>query len=398
MADGTDPRWAWVLEFVRSEQAPDHVDAWVQRTHDAIRAEVPDIATDDALVERGIREHWLAFLDHLVGDGPVVFVPAAQELAVTLARRHGDLSVLFKIYRVAQQASWSYATEVVASAPDGLDHGGILVEFWSAAATWLDNAIEESTLLHQRETRRVQQRGDAQRYDVVRGVLAGEHHEPRELSAALGGYPLTTGHVALVLTALTPDAIAVLEPTALRLATTLGSGRPLVVKPGGRELWCWVPVTAPPGPLAVEVDTAAVRVTLGGPHDGVDGFVAAHADARAAQRVALESRRPRSVTAYDDVAALALLATDPEGARRFTERTLRGLAAPEAERLRETVRTVLATPGGMEGAGRTLGIHKNTVRYRVGQAEKLLGHGLLERVRDLALALDYYETFLAPVP
>jgi DNA-binding PucR family transcriptional regulator len=100
------------------------------------------------------------------------------------------------------------------------------------------------------------------------------------------------------------------------------------------------------------------------------------------------------VTAYDDVAALVLIAHDPAAAERFARTTLRGLAEPPHDRLRETVREVLTSAETADRLAERLGIHKNTIRYRVAQAERLLGRPLRERAGDLLLALDYHDAFL----
>nr|WP_228721201.1 helix-turn-helix domain-containing protein [Arthrobacter sp. 260] len=41
--------------------------------------------------------------------------------------------------------------------------------------------------------------------------------------------------------------------------------------------------------------------------------------------------------------------------------------------LLETVRVYLAHRGQWEAAGRELGVHRNSVRYRIAQAKELLG-------------------------
>jgi hypothetical protein len=385
----------WVTEFIAAERAPDHLDAWVARTWAAIAVDVPQIAADEdlaALIRTAISQHWQAFLDQLSGDEAAFrLVPAAVELAHELARRHVDLTPLFAIYRAAQRSSWTYATDVVQAAPASLDHEAILVIFWTQAAQWLDASVEESLRLHQVEAARIERRGDAQRFEAVRSLLAGEERDPRELSAALGGYPITGSHVALVLTALTPEALATLEPTAAVLASGLGSRHPLVVRPSGRELWCWVAT----GALAtLEVDDARIRVTAAGPHAGLDGFVLAHQEARAALPAALA--RTSTVTTYDEVAAITLLHADPAAAERFTRRVLGPLAEPEQAHLRHTALTVLGTPGSADHVAAVLGLHKNTVRYRIAQVERLIGRPLAQRSGELALALEYADTFLTP--
>lgn len=381
---------AWVADFVEEVRRPDQVELWVARTVEAIRVAVPETAEFADELAVVVRDQWLAFVDRLGDERPFELPPSARELALELARRHLSLPTLLTIYRAAQQASWDYAIAVVRGAPAEIDHEALLVEFWGRAGAWLDASVEESVVLHQAEARRIEQRGDAQRFQLVAAVLDGEDHDPVTLSAALGGYPLNQAHVALVLHALTPDGIGHLEPCARRLA---GRHRTVVVRPGGRELWCW---TAPHEHDLTGLDPALVRVSLGGPASGLAGFVAAHREARAALPVALA--HPRPLTRYDDVAALTVLTADHAAARRFAERTLGDLTDPQADRLRETVRAVLTTPGGAEAAARRLGVHKNTVRYRVAAAERALGGRLQERVGDLVLALDYYETFMREHP
>lgn len=396
---------AWAASFATAQRSPGEVVSWVDRTSAAVLSGVEEVAASDlaGLLHQAVEEHWLAFLDRMFSDEPFELVEPARQLAVELARRHLGLPVLLRIYRVAQEASWDFATDVVRHAPGDLDHEALLIWFWSKAGAWFNASVDQSVLLHQTEAARIQQRGDAQRYEVVARLLGGDvaAEDPAVVSAALGGHPVSGSHVALIAHALTADAIAHLEPALLRVATRIGPARPVLVRPGGREVWAWLPAAtrplASPGPTpeptSVDLDPA-IRVTLGGPATGLGGFVSAHRDAVTAQRVALADRRARSVTAYDDVAVLALLAADREAAERFVSRTLGRLAEPAAASLRETARAVLTTPGGATAVATRLGVHPNTVRYRVGQAERLLRGALPELAGDLLVALDYYDAFL----
>lgn len=382
---------AWANSFAAAQRAPEELVPWVDRATSAVLAGVPETTDPDLadLVRRAVEQHWLAFLDWMFSEEPFELVPAAAEAAVELARRHHGLPTLLRIYRIAQEASWEFAIDVVHHAPQELDHEALLVWFWSRAGAWFNASIDASVLLHQAEATRIQQRGDAQRFETVARLLDDPSAmDPTAVSAALGGHPLTGPHVALVAHALTSDALALLEPTLHRLARH--RGRSLLVRPGGREVWMWLP--APPQPVAID---PSIRVTVGGPAPGLDGFVAAHRDAVAAQRVALHDRRARTLTAYDDVAALALLRLDPPTAERFTRRVLGHLAEPGSAILRETARVVLTTPGGSAAVSGRLGVHPNTVRYRLGQLERILGGPLVERTGDLLLALDYFDAFLA---
>jgi len=393
----TDPD-EWLTAYAVLEQEPERVSAWVDRTVAAVLAAVPELDGELAPVLRAaVQQQWCAFLDKIVNGTPFVLVPAAHTLALELPRRRLGLPILVRAYRSSQRASWDYATAVVRGAPGELDHEALLVRFWTEATDWLDVAVEASILVHQEEARRLERRGDTQRLELVTDLLAGEAKDPTAASAALGGYAVTGSHVALIARALVPEAIGTLESQLLRLASMISARRPLIVAASGREVWCWVCSDTLPDPGACGAGPAAdrLRITIGGPGDGLEGFVQAHEDARAAQVVALESPRAAAITCYSDVAALVLLSHDHAAARRFTLRTLGGLAAPEAGRLRETVRAVLGRGSG-DAVARELAVHKNTVRYRVAQAEQVLGHPLSQRPGDLLLALEYFDAFLAP--
>lgn len=386
----------WAESFATEASAPELVTEWVDRTCGAIEDSVAEIGRNDLsdALRAAVEEHWLAFLGQVLHDEqkPFELVDAARVLVVEAARRHLDLPVVLQVYRVAQESSWDYAIDVVRQAPSAVDHEALLVWLWGRAVAWFNSSIEQSVLVHQAETQRIRQRGDADRYQVVAGLLADRPAEPADVAAALGGYPVSGSHVALVAHAPTADDVAGLEPAVLELARRGSAGQPLVVRPGGRELWAWLPARSLPAVPAE--DPAGPRITLGGPARGLDGFVTAHRDAVVAQRVALAPGWRRRVTAYADVAALALIAQDQERAERFARDVLGGLAAPEADVLRSTVRVVLTTPGGSAAIAARLNVHANTVRYRIGQAERLLGFPLASRAGDLLLALDYVEAFL----
>ena len=395
---------AFIKEFVEREMEPDRVEDWVSQLAGYVLQGVQDFAADPELATMLLdtaRDQWRTFVQTVLpaqDSANVAFqlVPSAAALAVEVARRRLDLGVLVNAYRMAQRAAWDYATAVVAELPDELDHAELLIRFWGAAGAWLDATVEQSILLHQNETRRIQQRGDAQRYDLVKQVLDGNVIEPRELSAGLGGYAVTGSHVAVILVAAGADSIAHLEATAVRLAERLGAQRPLLVQPGGRELWCWV-AGVDPARLVVLPGAEilpGIRVTVGGPHAGVDGFVAAYEDARRAQRLALAPRAPR-VLLYDDVAPVALLAVDP-AAEAYVRRTLGKLASdqPAVVRLRETVAVYIDSCGSVAAVAERFDLHKNTVRYRLEQAAKLVGVSFDGNAAAVGLAIAYYDALL----
>lgn len=391
---------AWLAAFADDQRRPEEVARWAAATADAILADDEvDVADLRPLILEAVEQHWYAFLDRItLPEAPFELVPSARAVALEAARRHLGLPLLLKVYQRAQEASWDFAVQVVRQAPDDLDHEALLVWFWTKATTWFGSSVEQSVLIHQAETNRIRQRGDARRFEVVSQALSTRSVSPAELSAALDGHPINiSGHVALVAHAITADSIEQLESALTAVTRRAGHARSVLVRPGGREMWAWLALSELPDTVTdTGIDPTAVRVTLGVGGSGLDGFVAAHLDAQAAQRVALAPGRRQPVTAYDDVAALVLVSHDPAAAERFTRTTLRGLADPSQSRLRETVREVLTSAETADRLAERLGVHKNTIRYRMAQAERLLGHPLRERAGDLLLALDYHDAFLRP--
>ena len=285
-----------------------------------------------------------------------------------------------------------------ADAPDDLDHTTLLIWFWTKASRWFTASIELSVAVYQEEFNRIRQRGDTRRHELVADVLAGTEIGAAELSAELSGYRVSgVPHVAVIAHALTADAIEGLEPAVTALSAVLRGAALTLVRPGGRELWGWIAAPTLRGadlrPHTLGIDASAVRLTVGGPATGLAGFIAAHRDARTAQRVALGPAREVAVTRYDEVTALTLLALDHASAARFARHTLGPLADPDHQQLRDTVRVVLTSSDPADVVATRLGVHKNTVRYRVQQVERMLDRPLQTGAGDLLLAIDYLEAF-----
>ena len=100
---------------------------------------------------------------------------------------------------------------------------------------------------------------------------------------------------------------------------------------------------------------------------------------------------------YTDVELLCLVAEQPELMQRMVAREVGPLTGADKNLglLRETVLTHLRTLN-VEATAERLFVHKNTVRYRIGRAEELLGHSLAERSTSVELALTWIAYFGSP--
>jgi DNA-binding PucR family transcriptional regulator len=135
----------------------------------------------------------------------------------------------------------------------------------------------------------------------------------------------------------------------------------------------------------------SINVALGRVGEGIGGFKRSHEEALLARRVnqlRKEGPQPTCVR-FSDVALEVMLTHSREEARRFVAQQLGDLAAEDTSvaRLRETLRVFLEENGSFQSAAARLGVHKNTVAYRVRRAEELLGYRIRERQLELQTAL-----------
>jgi DNA-binding PucR family transcriptional regulator len=130
----------------------------------------------------------------------------------------------------------------------------------------------------------------------------------------------------------------------------------------------------------------------------VRGFRHSHQEARAAQTLAMSANSSLNLVLYHDVELLCLTAGSDDLTRRMVERELGALGRPDknTEVIRETVLAYIESGLNVEATARGLFVHKNTVRYRLGKAEELLGHSLSERIAYLEVALRHASMFGPP--
>jgi DNA-binding PucR family transcriptional regulator len=165
---------------------------------------------------------------------------------------------------------------------------------------------------------------------------------------------------------------------------------------GERVVWAWTSgdlVTDDPASVVHRMGEG-VRAAIGTCRDGLAGMADSHDEARVARRVAeLRAVRPGAVVGYRAPDLTGLLTADPVEAVRFAEAELGELLAGTdiAARLRATVRVYLEENLSPARAARRLGIHQNTVVYRVKQTEELLGHPIEQRRLQIEVALRLAE-------
>lgn len=133
------------------------------------------------------------------------------------------------------------------------------------------------------------------------------------------------------------------------------------------------------------------------------GLATAYGQAWEAVRVGRRLSPPGSVSRFDDLGLYRLLSLVPESAelRSFLSDTLGQLAQPEGDvecdELRRTLTVLLDTNLNVAQTARRLHFHYNTLRYRIGKLERMLGPFTTDaRLRaDLTVALHVWQMRVA---
>ncbi len=145
-------------------------------------------------------------------------------------------------------------------------------------------------------------------------------------------------------------------------------GEPLFGPPDEALAWIWLPlahdaqITRQSLEAAFHDKARSVRVAVGEPAAGLDGFRRTHRQALQAQNLALIATPGTRVTALAEVGALALICSDRDTARSWVLATLNDLATT-TNRTRgcETLLLYLTTGSYTVTAERML-LHKNTAQ------------------------------------
>lgn len=215
-------------------------------------------------------------------------------------------------------------------------------------------------------------------------ILADEPIDQQAAGARLG-YDLGGEHVAVVLW-LRSDAAprtqreleSLLSPI-VPLLVPAPRGRPLISRRAMGVIRAWIAGVAGEmvrEPLDDLLRDAGACLAVGTAGVGVTGFRRSADEAQRARRVAGLLHSDASLTCFADVAVEDLLTRDLDTAKAFARRSLGELAgdSDSAQRLLGTLRCFYGEHQSLRQAAQRLGIHENTVGYRIRRAAELAGH------------------------
>jgi hypothetical protein len=367
----------------------------------AIAREVPDYARAmegdfGQVVRLGVEVAFNRFLDLLAAAQPEPGETARTYIDLGRGEFHAgrSLDALLAAYRVGARLAWRRFVEA------GVD-GGLSAEaiyaLGEAIFAYIDELSAESAEGYAEEQSAAAGESERRRRRLVR-ALAQEPPATAEsirTAATAAGWTLPRGGVAALVAATAEDGEqgeALLDSIAARVARRLGEGA-IGAEAAGAAL-VMIPDADAPGlrrRLAAAVDD---HVVVLGPTVPWPEATASARRARRTHRLALAGRLAAhgNLLVADDHLADLLLAAAPDVAADLAASRLAPLAelapGPRA-RLEETLAAWLDRPGQVQAVAAAIGVHPQTVRYRVRQLRDLFG----ERLEDpdarfeLALAL-----------
>jgi hypothetical protein len=392
LADAIDPE---VLGSEIGNVIIDRVAEFAQRGDDDLRRNTQIVAI------RTLRDVWHG-VRMSTGEGEFDPPFAAVAWSAELVHRGVPIHALLRAYRIGHDlVERAWETTAGQLEPDGELRARALERAFRFFFSYVDAISVQLTQVYLEERARWVRGTAAVRAEMARALLAGERIPAAKATSALR-YDVAATHVGFVvwMEPSEPDdeRAGALEAVALGIGNTLGDGACMLIPVGNWLVWGWAHHTSPAAERRRPELTLPVRVhvAIGSAAPGMEGLVQTHQEAVEARRVARLLRdRVGHVVFHHDVVLLELLTGNPSTARRFVDAELGALAAADEQmaRLRMTLAVYFDENLSPVRTSRRLGVNKNTIVYRVGKVEEIVGHDVRERRRELEAALQLAEIY-----
>jgi hypothetical protein len=314
---------------------------------------------------------------------PVGLSIETERLAEVWARQGLPLLSLTHLCRLVHAEIWQEWLEVLSASHSERGQQGQILRVvstrlfeyfnrWSELVTH-HFATADTALRQNRPTRDV---------ELVIRLLDGRATTMEALS-----YDVSAEHVGLV--AWGPEALHY-----ARSMTAGEQGQLLAVSPGDSLCWGWLggysrwdAASFRKRRGVAPVSRDAHGIAFGTPGSGIEGFRRSHREA--ADAYTIGKTLSASPLFFEDVALEALAGSDRVRALEFVRHELTGLEGddPKSVRLRETLEMYFRCSLNAAVTGARLGVHDQTVTYRLNSIEKRLGHSVDTRRAELDVAL-----------
>jgi hypothetical protein len=377
---------------------------------DVLASRIVELQGDAAIIDllessvAGNVENILHSLRHWIPVENIEPPSAAFEYARRLAQRGVPVNALVRAYRLGQQhlLKEAYAECLRQhSAPDV--QAAVYQRIVTVTFDYIDWISQRVVTVYETEHERWLTERNTARFGRIQDLISGATDDV-DASESIIGHRLRVRHLGVVLwvheTGAQQDQLTRFNRAVSAVAEEFGSGSPLVVSRDRASAWAWIPVPDgfSPDPVVIRplLDHAAgpplPMIAFGRPHAGLAGFRQTHLEAVQAQRVAMIREDPsHPVTAFNEpgLNVAALLAQDVEQTRWWVQETLGDLARDDEQhgRLRETLLLFFRHDSSYTATAEAMVMHKNSVKYRVTSAEKILGRPIGDDRQALELAL-----------
>ena len=379
-------------------------DSATQVTDAIHRACQDELADDLYLATRQSTRANLGLITTLISEGcaPKGFTAPEEALSYARSYVHEGLSfdLLTRAYREGEHAYsrlWLEQLHKRAGDADELAESMAYISDWLFA--YIGAINHPLSVVYTAEHERWIRGGVAMRSEEVRAILAGAQVDANEASSRLR-YRLDGRHLGFVIWSESASGEKVeggherrvydeMDRLAAEIADVLGSTSALLL-PIGSYYAAWASVGSDVDLSVIPRCRGNLRIASGRVGRGLDGFRRSHQEALLAKRVAsLAERPPNGCVSFGSVALDSLLTHDLEEARRFVHAEIGPLMedSDASRRMAATLEVFLQEESSFVRAARRLGIHENTVAYRVRRAEELLGRRASDRQLELRAAL-----------
>ncbi|MEU2039885.1 PucR family transcriptional regulator [Nocardia niwae] len=389
--------------------------------HHGLEAEIFELRADVHTVDllgasvQGNVSTMLHALRHDIPAARIDLPAAAGEYTRRLAQHGVPLNALVRAYHIGQRLATEHVfAELQAADIAPADRFLIGRVIATRLFEYLDRMIQQVVAVYEGEREQWLETRNSVRALGVREILEGRTAVDVDATTEKIHYPLRWHHLAFIVWYPDPgahgDELGRLQRFVRGSAEPAGSdATPLFVADDQLSGWAWLPYrAAQPGAIAGLRGFAAAlgdapRMAIGAMAPGVAGFRRSHHLAQSARSVALArgDAGDRVVAAGDPgLPVAALLGGQGAEVREWVGEVLGDLArdTDSDARLRETLQVFLRTGSSYKAAATELGLHANSVKYRVGRAIARRGKPITEDRLDVELALVICHWYGPPAP
>ena len=374
--------------------------------HVRLSTEIEHLGADEQLVQllfASVESNVDAILhvfQHGIDVERVEAPSAAVEYARRLAQRGVPVNALVRAYRLGQDSFLRRCLEELEHESPAGFASAVAQQVVAVTSLYIDQITERVVTVYEEERDRWLLNRHAARIARINELLNGHDIDIEAVEATLG-YRLRQRHLGLIAWVEAQQGQGEALGHMERLASTLGGRtrcgeRPLFVPRDELSAWIWLPLgqrshidhaTLEHAPRSGEPH---IRISAGEPGEGVNGFRKTHHQALQAHTVALTAGSHLSGTVvFSELGAVPLMCTNLDDTRTWVSDVLGSLALDDEPRarLRDTLRTFLQCGSSYTLAASQLGMHKNTIQYRLRKAQEELGRPVRDRRLDLEIAL-----------